>query len=65
MNFRSSHSRGTREPAKRAREREAREDASDVAIALRRLKDPNRKTIPLSQLKAELGLGHISARHKA
>ena len=42
--------------AMRAQEREAREDARDAAIARRRLKDPKRKTIPLSQLKAELGL---------
>lgn len=42
--------------AMRAQQREAREDARDLAIARRRLKDPKRKSIPLSRLKAELGL---------
>jgi len=42
--------------AKRAQQREAREDARDLAIARRRLKDPKRKTIPLSRLKSDLGL---------
>jgi len=37
-------------------EREARQDAADLAIALRRIKDPKRKTIPLAQFKAQLGL---------
>ena len=42
--------------AMRAQEQEAKQDARDVAVARRRLKDPKRKTIPLSRLKAELGL---------
>lgn len=42
--------------AKRAQEREAKADLRDLAIARRRLKDPKRKAIPLSRLKAELGL---------
>ena len=42
--------------AMEAQQRQAREDARDVAIAKRRLKDPRRKTIPLAKLKAELGL---------
>lgn len=42
--------------AMRAQQQEAKEDARDLAIARRRLKDPKRKTIPLSHLKAELGL---------
>ena len=40
----------------RAQERQAKEDAADVAQARRRLKDPKRKTIPLARLKAELRL---------
>jgi hypothetical protein len=42
--------------AMRAQQRQARQDARDLAIARRRLKDPTRKTIPLSRLKAEPGL---------
>ncbi|HEX4796908.1 MAG TPA: hypothetical protein VH370_24165, partial [Humisphaera sp.] len=42
--------------AMRAQQREAQQDARDLATARRRLKDPKRKTIPLSHLKAELGL---------
>jgi len=42
--------------AMRAREQEARQDARDLSIARRRLKDPKRKSIPLSHLKADLGL---------
>jgi len=40
--------------AKRSQERQAREDAADLAVATRRLKNPRRKTILLAQLKAEL-----------
>ena len=39
----------------RQQERQARQDAGDVTEARRRLKDPRRNTIPLGQLKAELG----------
>jgi hypothetical protein len=42
--------------AKRSQQRQASQDAADLAEALRRIKDPRRKTIPLNQLKAELGL---------
>lgn len=42
--------------AMRVQQRQAREDAADLAEAERRLKDPRRKTIPLARLKAELGL---------
>jgi hypothetical protein len=42
--------------ATRLQQRQAREDASDVAEARRRLKDPKRKTISLARLEAELGL---------
>ena len=42
--------------AMRSQERQAKEDAADLAEAQRRLKDPRRKTIPHSRLKAELGL---------
>jgi hypothetical protein len=42
--------------AMRAQQRQAKQDASDLAEAQRRLKDPKRKTIPLAQLKSELGL---------
>ena len=42
--------------AKRLRQRQAEEDAADVAEARRRLRDPNRKTISLARLKVELGL---------
>ena len=42
--------------AMRLQQRQAREDAADVAEARRRLRDPKCKTIPLSQLKSELGL---------
>jgi len=38
------------------REREARQDAADLAEGKRRLSDPKRKTISLAGLKAELGL---------
>jgi hypothetical protein len=41
--------------AKRAQEQAAKDDARDATIARRRLKDPKRKTIPLSRLKADLG----------
>jgi hypothetical protein len=39
-----------------AQARQAAEDRADVAEAMRRLKNPRRKTIPLAQLKTELGL---------
>ena len=42
--------------AKRSQQRQAALDAADLAEALRRIKDPKRKTIPLAQLKTELGL---------
>ncbi|HVS70377.1 MAG TPA: hypothetical protein VHQ47_03895 [Phycisphaerae bacterium] len=42
--------------AMRVQERQAREDAADVAEARQRLKDRKRKTISLADLKAELGL---------
>lgn len=42
--------------AMRAQQREAQDDTRDLAIARRRLKDPKRKSIPLSRLKAELGV---------
>jgi hypothetical protein len=42
--------------ALRAQEREAKEDARDLAIARRRLKDPKRRTVSLAALKTELGL---------
>ena len=42
--------------AMQAQKRQAQQDAADVAEAERRLRDPKRKTIPLAQLKAELGL---------
>ncbi len=42
--------------AMRAQEQENKEDARDLAIARRRLKDRKRKSISLSRLKAELGL---------
>ena len=41
---------------KRSQQRQAALDSADLAEALRRLKDPKRKTIPLAQLQAELGL---------
>jgi hypothetical protein len=41
--------------AMRLQQRQAREDAADLAQAQRRIKDPKRKTIPLARLKAELG----------
>jgi hypothetical protein len=40
----------------RQQEREAKQDALDLAEAKRRLKDPKRKAIPLARLKAELRL---------
>ena len=40
----------------REQARQAREDARDLAIARRRLKDPRRKSVPLSELKRGLGL---------
>jgi hypothetical protein len=40
--------------AMRAQQQEARDDARDLTIARRRLKDPKRKTIPLSRLKTDL-----------
>lgn len=42
--------------ALRHQERQAQQDAADVAEAKRRLKDPNRKTVSLARLKTELGL---------
>lgn len=42
--------------AMRLQQRQAKEDAADVAEARRRLSDAKRKTIPLARLKAELGL---------
>jgi hypothetical protein len=42
--------------AMRSQQRQAKEGAADVAEAERRLKNTNRKTIPLARLKAELGL---------
>ena len=40
----------------RAQQREAKQEAADVAEAEKRLRDPKRKTIPLARLRAELGL---------
>jgi hypothetical protein len=40
----------------RLQQRQAKQDAADIAQAQRRLKDPKRKTIPLARLKAELRL---------
>jgi hypothetical protein len=34
----------------------AKQDAADLAVARRRLKDPKRKVISVSRLKADLGL---------
>ena len=42
--------------ALRIQERQAKEDAADLAEAERRLKDKKRKTVPLAQLRAELRL---------
>ena len=42
--------------AMRAQQAAEKQDARDLAIARRRLKDPRRKSIPLSRLKADLGL---------
>ncbi len=42
--------------ALRSQQLQAQQDAADLAEAQRRAKDPRRKTIPLAQLKAELGL---------
>ena len=42
--------------AMRAQQRQAKEDAADLAEAKRRLTARNRKTVPLAHLKAELGL---------
>jgi hypothetical protein len=42
--------------ALRLQQRQATQDAADVAEAQRRLKDPKRKTIPLARLRAELGM---------
>ncbi len=42
--------------AMRLQQRQAREDAADVAEAKRRLKDPKRRTISLAQLERELGM---------
>lgn len=42
--------------AMRSQERQARQDAADIAEAKRRLKDPKRKTISVADLKSELGL---------
>jgi len=41
--------------AMRQQQRQSKEDATDLAEAQHRLKDPKRKTISLSRLKAELG----------
>lgn len=46
----------TLQAAMRAQQQEVRDDARDLAIARRRLKDPKRKTISLSRLKSDLGL---------
>ena len=46
----------TLQAALRLQQRQAKQDAADVTIAERRLNDPKRKTISLSQLKSELGL---------
>jgi predicted protein tyrosine phosphatase len=40
----------------RLQQRQAREDTAELAQAQRRIKDPNRKVVPLARLKAELGL---------
>jgi hypothetical protein len=37
--------------AMREHARQAREDARDLAIARRRVKDPKRKSVPLSEVK--------------
>lgn len=42
--------------AMRRQQRQAEQDATDVAEAKRRLKDPKRKTVSLARLKTELGL---------
>ncbi len=42
--------------AMRSQERQARQDAADIAEAKRRLKDPKRKTISVADLKSELGI---------
>lgn len=42
--------------ALRSQQRQAGQDAADLVEARRRTRDPRRKTIPLAQLKAELGL---------
>ena len=42
--------------AMQSQQRQAKQEAADLAEAQRRLKDPKRKTISLSRLKAELGL---------
>lgn len=42
--------------AMRRQQRQAEQDAADVAEAKRRLKDPKRKTVSLARLKTELGL---------
>ena len=46
----------TIQAAMRWQQRQAKQDAADIAQAQRRLKDPKRKTIPLARLKAELRL---------
>lgn len=40
----------------RSQQRQAKQDAADIAQAQRRLKDPKRKSISLARLKAELRL---------
>lgn len=42
--------------AMRWQRRQAKLDASDLAEAKRRIKDPKRKLIPLSKLKSQMGL---------
>jgi hypothetical protein len=42
--------------ALRLQQRQAMQDAADLAEAERRLRDPKRKTVPLARLKADLGL---------
>jgi superfamily II RNA helicase len=42
--------------AARQQKRELKAEATEVAEAQRRLKDPKRRTIPLARFKAELGL---------
>jgi hypothetical protein len=41
--------------AMRSQQRQAKQDAADLAQAQRRVKDPKRKSISVARLKAELG----------